>query len=86
MGCIHVCDGEHTARVCPVKKGSSARLPKHADEHRPESPILLAVDQRLRKRPRLGVPVELADLSCAPGVGKRQDVEEGGAAGGTDGV
>ena len=31
----------------PVKKGSSARLPQHADQHRPERPILFAVDQEL---------------------------------------
>jgi hypothetical protein len=52
----------------------------------PVASILLAVDQQLGERPRLGVPIELADLSCAVGVGKRQDMEERGTAGGTEGV
>jgi hypothetical protein len=36
---------------------SSAPLPQHPDKHRPESPILLAVDQQLGEGPRiLGFP------------------------------
>jgi hypothetical protein len=31
-------------------------LPQHADEHRPERPVLLAVDQELGEGPRLRVP------------------------------
>ena len=38
------------------------RLPQHPDEHRPERPILLAVDQQLRERAALRVAPELTDL------------------------
>ena len=57
----------------------SARLPQHPDEHRPERPILLAVDQQLGEGPRLRVPVELADPVGPVEVGERQDVEQFGA-------
>jgi hypothetical protein len=36
-------------------------LPQHADEHRPERPILLAVDQELGEGAGLGVAVAGAD-------------------------
>jgi hypothetical protein len=29
---------------------SAVRVPQHADEHRPEGPVLLAVDQQLGER------------------------------------
>ena len=34
----------------------SAPLPQHADQHRPEHPILLAVDQQLGEGAGVGVP------------------------------
>ena len=36
-------------------------LPQHPDEHRPQRPVLLAVDQELGEGATLGVPPELAD-------------------------
>jgi hypothetical protein len=54
-------------------------LPKHPDEHRPERPILLAVDEELGERPRLGVSPELADPGGSLEVGEYKDVEELGA-------
>jgi hypothetical protein len=56
-------------------------LPKHADEHRPKGPVLLAVDQQLGEAPRLRVPLELADPIGTLEVGESQDVEEFGASG-----
>jgi hypothetical protein len=44
-------------------------LPQHADEHRLGVRVLLGVNQQFGKRPRLGVPVELADAVGAIGVG-----------------
>jgi hypothetical protein len=35
------------ARALGVPLASPLRLPQHADEHRPERPILLAVDEKL---------------------------------------
>jgi hypothetical protein len=61
----------------PCEMGSSAApgrtrafgLSQHADQHRSERPVLLAVDQQFGERLRLGLPIKLADLSCALGVG-----------------
>ena len=41
--------------------GRELGLPQHPDEHRPQRPILLAVDQQLGEGARLRVPPELAD-------------------------
>ena len=40
----------------------SGVLPQHPDEHRPQRPVLLAVEQQLGEGARLGVPPERADL------------------------
>jgi hypothetical protein len=66
--------------------GSPLGLPQHADQHRPEAPILLAVDQELGERPRLRVPPELAEAVGALEVGEHQDVEQLGAGSRTEGV
>src|SRR5215216_6984887 len=55
------------------------RFPQHPDEHRPQRPVLLAVDQQLGEDARLRVPPELADPVGATEVGQHQDVEELGA-------
>ena len=44
--------GADPARVCLA---SPLAVPQHP-EHRPERPILLAVDQELAERPRIRVP------------------------------
>jgi len=54
-------------------------LPQHPDEHRPERPILLAVDQQLGEGAALWVAPELADPLGALEVGKHQDVKQLGA-------
>jgi hypothetical protein len=36
-------------------------LPQHPDEHRPEDPVLLAVDQQLGEGPGLRVPLECVE-------------------------
>jgi hypothetical protein len=51
-------------------------LPQHPDEHRPERPILLAVDQEFGEGPRLRVPPELSDPVGAVEVGEHEDVEQ----------
>ena len=61
-------------------------LPQHADQHRPEDSILLAVDQQLGERPRLRVPVELADPVSALEVGEREDAEQLSARSWAEGV
>jgi hypothetical protein len=54
-------------------------LPQHAYQHRPEHPILLAVDQQLGEGPALRVGPELADPVGTLEVGKHEDVEKLGA-------
>ena len=54
-------------------------LPQHADQHCPERPVLLAVDQQLGESPGLRVPPELADPVGALELGQHQDVKEFGA-------
>jgi hypothetical protein len=55
------------------------RLPQHADQHRPERPVLLAVDQQLGEGAALRVAPELADPVGTVKVGEHEDVEELGA-------
>jgi hypothetical protein len=62
------------------------RLPQHPDEHRPERPVLLAVDQELGEGAALRVASELADPVGSIEVGEHQDVEEFGAGDGTERV
>jgi hypothetical protein len=62
------------------------RLPQHPDEHRPEGPILLAVDRQLREGSALQVAPELADPVGPLEVGEHQDVEEFGAGSWAEGV
>ena len=73
------------SRTCDAL-GVAVALPQHPDEHRPERPVLLAVDQELGERPRLGVPVELTDPVGPLEVGEHQDVEKLPAGSGTEGV
>jgi hypothetical protein len=61
-------------------------LPQHADEHRTERPVLLAVDQQLGEGPGLWVPSVGADRICPVEVGERQDAEQLGAGSGTEGI
>jgi hypothetical protein len=56
-------------------------LPQHPDEHRPERPVLLAVDQELGEDAALGIGPELADPLGAVEVWQHQDVEKFGASG-----
>jgi hypothetical protein len=55
------------------------RFPQHPDQHRPEGPILLAIDQQLAEGPRLRVPPELADPVGALEAREPEDVEQLGA-------
>ena len=59
---------------------------QHPDEHRPERPVLLAVDQELGEGPRLRIPPELADPVGAVEVGEHQEVEQLGAGSRPEGV
>ena len=61
-------------------------LPQHPDEHRPQRPVLLAVDQQLGEGAALRVAPELADPVGPLEVGEHQDVEQFGAGSGTEGV
>jgi len=61
-------------------------LPQHADEHRPERPILLAVDQQFCEGATLRVAPELADPIGSLEVGEHQDVEKLGAGSGAERV
>jgi len=68
----------------PSGREDSVRPPQHADEHHPQRPVLLAVDQQLGERPRLGVAVELADPVGSLEVGEHEDVEQLGPWSGTE--
>jgi hypothetical protein len=59
-------------------------LPQHADQHRPQRSVLLAVDQALGKVPTLRVAPELADPLGAFEIGEHQDVEQFGAGSGAE--
>jgi hypothetical protein len=65
---------------------SSVGLPQHADEHRPQRPVLLAVDQQLGECTALWVAPELTYPVGSVEVGKHQDVEEFGTGSGTERV
>ena len=51
-------------------------LPQHPYEHRPQRPVLLAVDQQFGEGARLQVPPELADPVGPLEVREHQDVEQ----------
>jgi hypothetical protein len=70
----------------PGTTGLAIGLPQHADEHRPERLVLLALDQQLGESPRLVVPLVGADSLGELEVGQHQDVEQLGAGSGTEGV
>jgi hypothetical protein len=61
-------------------------LSEQPPEHRPERPILLAVDQKFGEGAALWVAPELSDPVGSLEVGEHQDVEEFGAGSGTEGV
>ena len=63
--------------MSPGQLVRSAGLPQHPDEHRPQRPVLLAVDQQLGEGAALRIAPELADPVGALEVGEHQDVEEG---------
>src|SRR5512132_1753990 len=54
---------------------SAARLSQHADQHRSEHPVLLAVEQQLSEGPALRVAPELSDPVGPLEVGEQEDVE-----------
>jgi len=64
----------------------SARLPQHPDEHRPERPVLLAVDQEFGEGAGGVVPSIGADRVRSIKVGEAEDVEELGAWSGAEGL
>jgi hypothetical protein len=59
---------------------------QHPDEHRPERPILLAVDQQVGERPSRRVPSVGLDHAHSLEVREHQDVEQLGAGSRTEGV
>ena len=61
-------------------------LSQHPDQHSPECPVLLAVDQQLGEGAALRVAPELADPVGALEVGEHQDVQEFGTGSGTESV
>ncbi len=63
----------------PYRSGQAIALAQHPDEHRPERPALLAVDQQRGEGAALRVAPELADPLGAFEVGQHEDVEELGA-------
>jgi hypothetical protein len=64
----------------------SVNLPQHPDEHCPERPVLLAVDQQLAEGPNLRVTSEGANPLGPVEVRQHQDVEQFGAGSRTEGV
>ena len=57
-----------------------------ADQHRPERPVLLAVDEEFAEDPGLGVPPVGADRVGPVEVGEHQDAEKFGAGSGAERV
>jgi hypothetical protein len=66
--------------------GSPFHLSQHPNQHRPEHPILLAVDQELGEGATLRKAPELSDSVGPLEVGEHEDVEQLGAGSGTEGV
>jgi hypothetical protein len=66
--------------------GQAIALAQDPDEHRPERPALLAVDQQRGDGAALRVAPELADPLGAFEVGQHEDVEELGAGSATEGI
>jgi hypothetical protein len=54
------------------KRRAALGFPQHSDEHCPQRPILLAVDQRLAEGARLRITPELADPLDPFEVGQRE--------------
>ena len=67
------------------KRLPADRLTQHANEHRSERPILLAVDEEFGEGAALRVAPELADPLGPLEVGEHEDVELGPGSG-TEGV
>ena len=61
-------------------------LSQHADQHRPERPVLLAVDQQLGEGATIWVAPELTDPVGSIEVGEHQDVEQLGSGSRAEGV
>jgi hypothetical protein len=75
------------AALAPDKPSvSPIRVPQHPDQHRPECPVLLAVDQELGEGTGLRVAPELSYPVGSLKVGKHQDVEQFGTGSRTEGV
>jgi hypothetical protein len=70
----HGAGGSHSG-FFPLALG----LPQHPDEHRPERPILLAVDQKSGEGATLRIAPVLADPVGSLEVGEQEDVEQLGA-------
>jgi hypothetical protein len=71
---------------CADGLGRLSRLPQHPDEHRPQCPVLLTVDQQFGEGAALRVAPELSDSIGSLEVGERQDAEQFGAGSGAEGV
>jgi hypothetical protein len=67
--------------VTSMHLASPLRLPQHANQHRPERPVLLAVDQEFGEGATLRVAPELSDPVGPVEVGEHEDVEQLGASG-----
>ena len=61
-------------------------LSQHPDEHGPNRPVLLAVDEELGEGPTLRVAPELSDPVGSLEVGEHQDVEKLGEGSWAEGV
>ena len=88
-GCPRISPRARRALGLPVRqlpRRSLAALPEHPDSHRPERPILLAVDQELGEGAALQVALDLTDPVGSVEVGEHQDVEKLGAGSRTEGV
>jgi hypothetical protein len=64
----------------------AAALSQHSDKHRPQGPILLAVDQELGEGAALRVAPELADPVGSLEVGEHEDMKQLSAGSRAEGV
>jgi hypothetical protein len=66
--------------------GVTAQPPAASHEHRPERPVLLAVDQQLGEGAGGGVPPVGADRIDPVEVREHEDVQQFGAGSGAEGI
>ena len=69
----------HSASILATAQLPALAVSQHADEHRSERPVLLAVDQDLAERPHRRIPPLGLDHAHSLEVGEHEDMKQLGA-------